>query len=663
MSELEQAFAEAVADYENGRLEEAENVLKGIQGRQPDIPDVLHLLSLVALQDGRGEDAVGYLTKAVAALPESADLLGLLASAHKMAGHLEDAAQAYAKVIDITPGKASVHFSLGNVLQKLGRLDEAIACYKRAVGLQLNYADAYYNLAKTYKEAGRHAEALAAYRDTVRANPNDAEAQLGLGNVLADMNLNDAALEAVEKAIALKPDYAEAHYNLGAILHKMERLQDSVPHFRRAIDIDPNMVKAHNNLGETFFKLGDFDQAIENCRRAVEIDPEFALGFMYLGKALHRAGFLEEAQEKLKKALALKPALAVAHTNLGAVELALGLFADAEASHRKAIEIDPDLAEAHHNLGLVLLLKGDLKEGWQEFEWRWRLKSGEQMRGFPQALWKGEDLKGKKILVVGEQGVGDEVMFAGQVGDLLERGAGVVLESEPRLVPLFERSFPGVQCIAKSDPPDKETQRPDIDYHIAAGSLGLHLRPDIESYPGRDTYLVADAAMREAIRQRYLDGGDDLLVGISWVSRNVDIGEAKSMLLADWRPVIDIPGVTFVDLQYGDTASERKAFEEATGAKIIHDDGIDQMKDLDAFAAQVAAMDLVISVSNTTVHFAGALGVPAWVMLNTSPLSSWLAQGTTSHLYPVHTLMRQSRRGDWADVIAGVGLKLRGMVE
>jgi len=386
------------------------------------------------------------------------------------------------------------------------------------------------------------------------------------------------------------------------------------------------------------------------------------MGLNYLGKSLQRTGRLEEAVEKLQQAVALEPDFAEAHTNLGTAQSALGLFADAEASHRKAIEIKADMAEAHYNLGLVLLLMGNMKEGWTEFEWRWRVKSGEQMRAFPQAPWQGEDVQGKKILVLAEQGVGDEIMFAGQVPDLLERGANVILESEPRLVPLFGRSFPAVQCIPKSDPPNEQAMSPGIDFQIAGGSLGFHLRPDVGSYPGRPSYLLADAEWRDALRQRYLNGGDDLLVGISWVSRNLEIGEAKSMLLGDWRPVVDIPGVTFVDLQYGDTAKERAAFENDTNMHIIHDDAIDQMADLDAFAAQVAAMDLVISVSNTSVHFAGALGVPAWVLLNTSPLSTWLAEGSTSHLYPGHTLLRQKSRGNWADVIAGVGLKLRHLV-
>ena len=122
----------------------------------------------------------------------------------------------------------------------------------------------------------------------------------------------------------------------------------------------------------------------------------------------------------------------------------------------------------------------------------------------------------------------------------------------------------------------------------------------------------------------------------------------------DWRPLAEIEGIRFVDLQYGDTAEERARFERQTGTPIIHDDGIDQIADLDAFAAQVAAMDLIISVSNTTVHLSGALGVPTWVLLNTLPLCVWMAEGEDSPWYPSLRLFRQTRAGEWADVIGRV---------
>jgi len=164
---------------------------------------------------------------------------------------------------------------------------------------------------------------------------------------------------------------------------------------------------------------------------------------------------------------------------------------------------------------------------------------------------------------------------------------------------------------------------------------------------------------RDGLREKYRDATEDRLIGIAWISKNKRIGKQKSMALRELAPLGRIPGVRLIDLQYGDTAEERAKFQEETGTSIIHDDHVDQMADLDAFAAQVAAMDLVISVSNTTVHIAGALGVPAWVMLNTVPLPCWLLEGEDSPWYPSVRLFRQTEFGEWADVIGRVGDALR----
>ena len=145
------------------------------------------------------------------------------------------------------------------------------------------------------------------------------------------------------------------------------------------------------------------------------------------------------------------------------------------------------------------------------------------------------------------------------------------------------------------------------------------------------------------------------MVGVAWISKNKRIGHQKSMTLGDLAPLAVRPGITLVDLQYGDTEAERRAFAAETGVTLVHDDHIDQMADLDAFAAQVAAMDLVISVSNTTVHFAGALGVPVWVMLHMVPLNYWMLDREDSPWYPSARLFRQSEPGQWADVIRRVG--------
>lgn len=191
----------------------------------------------------------------------------------------------------------------------------------------------------------------------------------------------------------------------------------------------------------------------------------------------------------------------------------------------------------------------------------------------------------------------------------------------------------------------------DIDLQVSSGSLGRWLRPEFDTFPDRPSYLVADTGRRDALRQQYLEDGEKLLVGISWMSKSPSTGHYKSMSLIDMQPLTKTPGISFINLQYGETESERQAFEKETGSHIIHDEGIDQMRDLDAFAAQVAAMDLIISVSNTTAHMSGALGVPTWVLLNTVPMCVWMLERDDSPWYPSLRLFRQKKRGDWESVI------------
>ena len=660
---LEQAFAEAAGLYQQGRLDDAEKALLAIQGLKADIPDVLHLLALIQLKTERADEAVGHLEKAVAAGPASAELFNLLGSALRKAGRGEEAIPAYRKAVSLDPDLAEAHYNLGNALKDQDRPEDAVPAYQKAVSLEKDFADAHFNLGAVLKAAGHPEDAAAAYRDAIRVNPDNAEAHMNLGNILDDLEDAPGALEAYQRAVALNPELAQAYYNLGNLFHKADQTEDAIAFFRHALAIEPDSAEAHDNLGKALLATGDSAGALKHCFSALELDPGLAPAHNNLANVRRKLGEPEAAVECCRRALEIDPDYVEAMSNLGNTLMDLGRHDEAMAHHRRAVQVQPDFADGHSNLGLALLSQGRLKEGWDEYEWRWRTKSGERQRDFPQPPWRGESLKGKTILVSAEQGVGDEVIFSGQVPDLIDAGAAVVLECDRRLVPLFERSFEGVECLPKEAPPVAATQRPDIDCQSPAGSLNRWLRPDLESFPGLPSYLVADGEKRDALRRRYPADGGDLLVGISWVSKNPDIGEAKSMLLKDWRPLMEIPRLTFVDLQYGDTGEEREAFEKDTGLALLHDPDIDSLLDLDAFAAQVAAMDLVISVSNTTVHMAGALGVPTWVMLNTAPLSCWLREGETSHLYPSVKLLRQSSPGEWADVIAGAGLRLRNLAE
>ena len=295
------------------------------------------------------------------------------------------------------------------------------------------------------------------------------------------------------------------------------------------------------------------------------------------------------------------------------------------------------------------LLMGDFDNGWREYNWRWRMQNFPSWRAeYDKPLWDGGDLGGKRLLVWPEQGIGDEIMFAGLIPDLIERGIDVILESDPRLVPLFARSFPPVTCIAKGG-----ANQP-FDFHIPTGGLGQVLRPSLGSFPDPAPYLVADPELRTTLRDRYHNQGAGALVGLAWHSASPYAGRESSLTLPELHPLLETPEVTFVNLQYGDTADQRSAFARETGIDIVHDEQVDQMADMDAFASQVAAMDLVVSIDNSATQLAGALGVPTWGLLCAVPFWLWGMNGDDSIWHPSMRLFRQSRPGDWNGVIKRV---------
>ncbi|HIN20755.1 MAG TPA: tetratricopeptide repeat protein, partial [Rhodospirillales bacterium] len=394
---------------------------------------------------------------------------------------------------------------------------------------------------------------------------------------------------------------------------------------------------------------GRLGEAAASYRKALSVDPDYAEAHTSLGTVLKAMGRLEDAAASHEKAIRLKPDLAEAHSNLGSVRQEQGRLGEAAASYRKALTIKPDYPELHFDLGIVHLLMGDFDNGWREYNWRWRMQDFSSRRAeYDKPLWDGGDLGGKRLLVWSEQGIGDEIMFAGLIPDLIERGIDVILESEPRLVPLFARSFPPVTCIAKGG-----ANQP-FDFHIPTGGLGQVLRPSLGSFPDPAPYLVADPELRTTLRDRYHNQGAGALVGLAWHSASPYAGRESSLTLPELHPLLETPEVTFVNLQYGDTADQRSAFARETGIDIVHDDQVDQMADMDAFASQVAAMDLVVSIDNSAAQLAGALGVPTWGLLRAVPFWLWGMNGDDSIWYPSMRLFRQSRPGDWNGVIKRV---------
>ena len=240
----------------------------------------------------------------------------------------------------------------------------------------------------------------------------------------------------------------------------------------------------------------------------------------------------------------------------------------------------------------------------------------------------------------------------------------MVFECEPRLVPLFRRSFPKVTVVPCTDPPDPAIDDASPDLHCPSGSLGRWLRPNLDSFAQTSAYLVADARQVEPLLNLLQDRfGQKKRIGVSWKSARAGFGVFKSSdLAADWKLVLgSVPDAVFVSLQYGNVKGVLDRANQSLGVIIHNDLGIDVSWDMDGLAALISRLDLVITTSNTTAHLAGALGVPTWVLVPRGParLWYWFDGDPKSLWYPDVTLYWQDTPGDWSGVMTRVSQDLR----
>jgi len=584
--------------------------------------------------------------------PDGGDVFAR-AQAHHQAGRLGEAEKLYRRVIDREPSHLGALYHLSLLAGQSGRAQLAVAMGRRAAAAAPANPAVHNNLGVALMELGRADESAAAFRTALALAPGTAAIHYNSGRALKALGRPDEAAAAFRAAIRLRPDHANAHDALGTLLAGLDRPEEAIGAFRAAVALEPGRAEFHCNLGNALAKTHRPGQAEATLRRALELSPDLAEAHSSLAYALVGLGRLDEAAAECRRAAALAPDSATFHDYLGNVFRQMLLTDDALAAYRRAVSLDPAFDDAHHDLAGLLLLRGDYAEGWEEHEWRF--KSEVPHRPFPQPRWRGEDLAGRRLLVWGEQGIGDELAFFAILPELVAGGADVVVECDPRLVPLLARSLPQVEAAVRTDPPDARLLADDIDVQAPVVSAVALLRPSRSGFRPLPPYLTADAAVTADLRRDY---GPGPLVGISWWTRHPKLERSFSIPLADWRPILDVPGFRFVSLQYGAGRAEIAA----AGFDLIDDITVDPLTDLDRFAAQVAAMDLVISIDNSTVSMACVLGRPVWDLLAFVPDWRMGASGADSPWHPTLRLFRQPAPGAWAPVVAEVAADLRRFV-
>lgn len=399
------------------------------------------------------------------------------------------------------------------------------------------------------------------------------------------------------------------------------------------------------DLVRTLVEQDNTREALAVAKQAFEADPRGVETNRALGFALHKVHEPARALEHYAAALATRPDDADLLDLRGSAHVELGRIDEGLRDFDRALALRPDFALAAFHRALALLLMGDFARGWEGYELR-RLDARRAGASSTAPEWDGSRIDGT-LLVTREQGLGDEIMFASLLPEVIARVGHCIVEADPRLRPILARSFPAVSVYATGEALPRS-----VDAAIPAGSVPRFLRRGAHDFPRHAGYLRADAQRVQACRERLSRLGPGLKVGLSWTGGVRETRRlVRSIPIEQMAPILATPRVRFVSLQYTPEAPQ-----EAVAHGITHWPEV--IADYEETAAMACAVDLVISVCTSLVHLGGALGRPVWVMAPHSPEWRYGFSGERMPWYPSVRIFRQSAFGEWRPVIDAVAKEL-----
>ena len=464
-------------------------------------------------------------------------------------------------------------------------------------------------LAATKANVGMLNEVINIYKKIISMKGDYPEAYNNIGNALHKQKKFDKAVDSYKKAIELKPNYTNAYMNMGNTLLSQKKFNMAVETYKKVIELDPNYLNAYKNLGFTLTHQGKFDEAIEAYKKLISIKPDSADAYYNLGNVLHNQGKLDEAIKAYDKTLSFSPNHVDAYINKGTTLKNQDNLDEAIDLFKKAISIKFNNPEAHQNLSLTLLNAHRYREGFDEYEWRWRTKKFiSQKRSFSKPLWDGKkSLNKKRILLWSEQGIGDTINWSSCISLLSSKTKHCILECQEKLVPLLKRSFPNVKVKPENNTLD--SKRDDFDFHLPLGSLYKYFFKEILKKENAKPHLIPTSERVKYWRKRLLSLGKGPYVGISWKSSNVTFSRKQNYApLSNWTSVLKIPEVTFINLQYKDFKDDLIKIKNQLGVKVHNFEDLDQYNDIDEVAALCAALDIVVSIKSSVPLITSGVG-------------------------------------------------------
>ena len=506
------------------------------------------------------------------------------------------------------------------------KFEEAVDLYRKILSKDPRDGQALNNLAIAYDSLGRYEEFFEAALRGLDVRPDDVDVINVLAVAEYKLGRHEASYKRLLDAVERFGMAYETAMNLCSVCGELNLHKEGLQYAVEAVRLQPTNPSAHNNLGSAFMSLGRAAEALHCFETTVMLEPNNSFAHTNIGVLLNKSAHHKSAIEHFQNALTLMPAIETL-----------------------------DTVRNRFFMGLSQLALGELEAGWANYEFGWKMPSGNgrnPKRTFQVPRWTGESLVGKSILVWREQGLGDEIFFFTAVRDLLSLGGNVIIECDPRIVPTLRRSYPTATVRQQqyyAIPPHKSFHN-DFDFQIPVGSLFAHFRRSASDFQKSGPYFVVSPENSRVFDTRLGPRGHSLRVGVCWRSGDVSaVRNVHYSPISAWQNVFAVKGVQFVNLQYGDTTKEVLGAESEFGVSLNSWSDINRKDDLDELAALISQLDLVITVGTAVAQIAAAVGVPVWLMY---VAQDWPQFGQQNYpVYPNVKMLRVPSGGSVAELL------------
>ncbi len=544
-----------------------------------------------------------------------------LADDYQKKGMLDLAIENYNKAVNLEPNNIKIYNKLAITYYYKNDFESAIKNYKKIVEISPDYAMPYNNMGLISFNLQNFDEAIKNYKKAIETNPDYYSAYNNLGNAYYKINLIDKAIESYKKAVEKNSNYVDAYINLGNLFYKERNFKETIIYFEKAIELNVNIFEIYNNLGIAYREEKEEDKAIECFLKADGVKPNNQETYGNLAISYHNKKLFRKAIEFYKKSLELKPDNYLSYYGLGVTYVSLREIDNAISAYKKALEIKPEYYDCRLNLGIAYLLNQDFENGWKYYEDRFYVVKN-SIPEFSQPRWNGENLEGKTIYVVKEQGLGDIIQFIRFLPMLKQRynPKKIIFKTLRTLEYIIQSSnfmaeMDMVEIIDQHFP-DKNIE---FDTYIPLLSLPYVMKINERNISYAQGYLKADAELVNAYKNNFFNT-DKFKLGIFWQGNTANTADGqRSVPLEYFYPIFNLPDIQFYSLQKGFGLEQLEELpQEYNVIDLCH-----VISDFSDTAAVINNLDLVITIDTAVAHLCGAMGKKAWIVLPEIPEWRW----------------------------------------